>query len=586
MTDAGLIHRVLHIDLGRRRFWTEERPELFEECLGGAGAGIRLLAENCPPGADPLSPENPIVISIGYFDGVFPLGSKAVAMFKSPLTGNLGESHAGGRVGVALRMAGYGALVIKGRSEGPVYLVVKSESVKIRDASTLWGMGSSTTVGRIIRENEDDAGLRAIMRIGRAGERLVSYAGVITETYRHFGRLGLGAVFGSKRLKAMMIAGKASLQFKEPRLYRELYDELFKTFTKSPLMKKYHELGTSMNVLPLNATKTLPCRNLQNSQFEGAEALSGEEILKNFLGRRAACAHCPVSCIHIAALREPYESDPYFYKTKMICYDYEPIYALGSMLDIRSPEGFLRLMDRVEELGLDAMSTGVVLSWATEAMEKGLVGIADTEGLSLRWGDYGTYIEATERIASRRGKFYNVLGKGVEQAASAYGGEDFALAFGGNEMPGYHTGIATHLGHLVGARHSHLDNAGYSVDQKKNMEGKRPSPAEAAKLLYQEESWRQILSSLVVCFFARGVYTPDMVSKCFKAFGKDLPPDELGRRGERILKEKYAFKFREGFSFDRLRIPGRVTETRTPQGLISEGELREGISAFEGLIRG
>ncbi|MDD1766810.1 MAG: hypothetical protein LUQ00_02710, partial [Candidatus Methanomethyliaceae archaeon] len=357
---------MLYIDLSRRRHWTEQRPELFEEFLGGTGVGIKLLSEECPPGADPLGPDNPIVFSIGYFDGVFPLGSKAIAMFKSPLTGNLGESHAGGRFAVAQRMAGYGAIVIKGRSEGPVYLVITNDDVKIRDASTLWEI-SSSAVGRIIRENEAGAGLRSIVRIGKAGERLVSYAGVVTETYRHFGRLGLGTVFGSKRLKALMISGRDSLTFKNPRLYRELYDELFKTVTKSALMKKYHELGTPMNVLPLNATKTLPTKNLQSAQFEGAETLSGEAILEKYLGRRTACAHCPVSCIHIAALRVPYESEPYFYKTKMISYDYEPIYALGAMLDIRSVEGFLKLMDVVEELGLDAMSTGVVLSWATEA---------------------------------------------------------------------------------------------------------------------------------------------------------------------------------------------------------------------------
>ena len=584
--DAGMLSKILYIDLNRRRHWTKDRPELFEESLGGAGVGIRLLSEECPPGADPLGPENPIIFTVGYFDGVFPLGSKAIAMFKSPLTGNLGESHGGGRFGVAQRMAGYGAIVIKGRSEGPVYLAITNGDVKIRDASTLWGMTGNSTVGRIIRENEGGAGLRSIMRIGKAGERLVSYACVITETYRHFGRLGIGAVFGSKRLKAIMISGRDSLTFKNPRLYRELYDELFKTLTKSALMKKYHELGTPMNVLPLNATKTLPSKNLQLAQFGGAEVLSGEAILEKFLGRRTACAHCPVSCIHIAALRVPYESEPYFYKTKMISYDYEPIYALGSMLDIRSVEGYLKLMDTLEELGLDAMSTGVVLSWATEAMEKGLIGLIETAGVSLRWGDYKAYMEAAERIVSQRNEFYEALAKGVEYASSKYGGKDFALAFGGNEMPGYHTGLATHLGHLVGARHSHLDNAGYSIDQKMNAEGKRPAPTEAARLIFEEECWRQVLSSLVVCFFARGVYTPEMVSRCFTAFGKSLTPEDLKRKGERTLKEKYAFKFREGFSFDRLRIPKRITEIPTPQGMVKEEELWEGIRAYERLVKG
>jgi aldehyde:ferredoxin oxidoreductase len=250
--DAGTLSKILYVDLGRKRSWVEEKPQLFEDTLGGTGVGIRLLLEECPQGANPLGPENPIIFSIGYLNAIFPLGSKTVAMFKSPLTGNLGESHGGGRSSVAQRMAGYGAMVIRGKSDAPVYLVIDSERVKIKDASSLWGMNSSSTVGRIIRENEVGAGSRAIMRIGKAGERLISYACVITETYRHFGRLGLGAVFGSKRLKAIMISGRASLSLKDPRLYREVYDDIFNTVTKSPLMKKYHELGTPMNVLSLN----------------------------------------------------------------------------------------------------------------------------------------------------------------------------------------------------------------------------------------------------------------------------------------------------------------------------------------------
>jgi aldehyde:ferredoxin oxidoreductase len=482
-------------------------------------------------------------------------------------------------------MAGYGAIVIRGKSETPVYLAISSEGVKIKDASTIWGMNSSSTVGRIIRENEAGAGARAIMRIGKAGERLISYACVITETYRHFGRLGLGAVFGSKQLKAIMISGKASFSFKAPKLYREAYDGIFNTVTKSPVMKKYHELGTPMNVLPLNMTNSIPTKNLQTARFEGAENLSGESLREKHLGRRAACAHCPVSCIHIAALREPYATEPYFYKTRMISYDYEPIYSLGSMLGITTVEGYLNLMDRVEEVGLDAMSAGVVLSWATEAMEKGLIGIAETGGLHLKFGDYRTYIEAVERLISQPNDFYRALAKGVTHASKRYGGLDFALAFGGNEMPGYHTGLAAHLGALVGARHSHLDGAGYAIDQKATAAGNVPSPQVVAEELYKEEAWRQTLSSLVVCFFARNIYTPETVSKCFKALGKDLPVDKLLQIGNETLRSKHEFKLREGFTFSGLTIPRRILEIPTPQGMIKEEAIRDGIRAFESLLK-
>lgn len=583
--DAGILSKVLYIDLGRRRSWVEEMPQLFEEALGGAGAGIRLLSEECPQGADPLGPENPIILTVGFLNAIYPLGSKAVAMFKSPLTGNLGEAHGGGRFGVIQRMAGYGGIVIKGASETPVYLVVDGGGVKIKDASTLWGMNNVSTVGRIIRENEGGAGNRAIMRIGKAGERLVSYACVTTEHYRHFGRLGLGAVFGSKKLKALIISGHSSFSFKDPKLYRETYDEIFNAVTKSPLMKKYHELGTPMNVLPLNVANSMPTRNLKTAKFESADNISGETMREKHLGRRTACSHCPVSCIHIASLREPFANEPYFYKTKMISYDYETIYSIGSMLGITSAEGYLSVMDRVEELGLDAMSTGVVLSWATEAMEKGLIGLNETGGLQLKFGDPNTYIEAVLRLVSQPNEFYKALSKGVIHASNIYGGSDFALAFGGNEMPGYHTGYGTYLGFLVGARHSHLDGAGYSIDQKATSSGKSVLPQDMAAELYKEEAWRQILSSLAVCYFARNIYTAETISKCMKAIGKDMSPESLVQIGKRILKEKNDFKMREGFSFAGLTIPRRILEVPSPQGLIKEEDLREGIRAFENLLK-
>jgi aldehyde:ferredoxin oxidoreductase len=192
-----------------------------------------------------VGPESPVILAVGPLTGLLPLASKTVALFKSPHTGNLGESHCGGRSAAAIRMAGYGAIVIQGASQTPVYVAVHGDRVLFRNASTLWGMGSSFTAGRIIREQEPGAGLRTIMRIGRAGEKLVSYACVTTETYRHFGRLGPGAVFGSKKLKAVVVSGRRSLGVTDRREYRKLYEEIFQAAVDSPVMQKYHELGTA-----------------------------------------------------------------------------------------------------------------------------------------------------------------------------------------------------------------------------------------------------------------------------------------------------------------------------------------------------
>ena len=574
------LRRVLYVDLSRRRFWVEERSDLFEENLGGAGAAIRLLKEECPQGADPLSPENPIILSVGPLVGLFPMASKTVAMFKSPHTGDLGESHAGGRSAIAIRMAGYGAIVVRGASPAPVYLVVEGDQVHFRDGAALWGMRSSYTVGDILRERESGSGQRTIMRIGRAGERGVTYACVVTETYRHFGRLGLGAVFGSKKLKALAISGRRSLPVSDRRAYRDAYDAIFRAATDSSLMQKYHELGTPMNVLPLNEIGALPTRNLRQARFEEAEAISGERLAERYLGRRLACAHCPVACIHLAALRIPHPTEPYFQKTSMLGYDYEPIYALGSMLGGSDVVGMFQLMDEVEVQGLDAMSTGVALAWATEALERGLISSEETGGLALTWGDYTAYIQTVQRITTQPNDFYRALAQGVEHAASIYGGADFALAFGGNEMPGYHTGPACHLTYLTGARHSHLDSAGYGLDQKAAARGEELTPERVAEALLEEERWRQVLASLVVCFFARGVYTPEVVLRALAAAGFERSADDLARLGAETLHRKYAFKRREGFDPAALRIPGRILETPSPLGLLDEDFLRQAISAF------
>lgn len=567
--------RVLYVDLSNYDYKVDEREDLFEKYLGGAGVGIKLLQEECPKGSSPLSEENVIVFAVGPLTAKFPLASKTVALFKSPLTNNLGESHAGGRSAIAIASAGYGAIVIKGKSIAPVYLVINEGGVRFRDASSLWGMRSTYTVGRLIREKERGGGIRTIMRIGRAGEGLVSYASVITETYRHFGRLGLGAVFGSKKLKAIQISGKRSIKINKKK-FNEVYKEIYELAVASPKMKKYHDLGTAANVIPLNELKALPTKNLQASSFDKAEEISGEALEKKFLGRRLACAHCPTGCIHLAAIRILYEKEPYFYKTTYISYDYEPIFSLGSMLGIPHPEGMLRLMEEIEILGLDAMSTGVTLAWATEALDKGIVSEKETI-VELKFGDWESYIKAARLIVQQPNEFYQALAKGCDFASRKFGGRDFALTFAGNEMAGYHAGPASYVNFLTGARHSHLDSGGYGFDQKV----RDVSPEKIASSLFSEEAWRQILSSLVVCFFAREIYTEEIVLKALNSLG--IQKENLKKLGEEILKEKYKFKFREGFSFESLDIPRRILETPSLRE-IKEETIKEAVQHYKKLL--
>lgn len=583
MIKTDPIKKVLYIDLSKKKFWIEERHDLFEAYIGGTGVGIKLLQENCSPDTEPLSPDSPIIFAVGPLNGLFPIASKTVAMFKSPHTCNLGESHGGGRSAIAIRMAGYGAIVIKGRSEKPCYLAIHGDKVYFRDATTLWGLPEGISAASLIRRQEPGSGLRTIMRIGPAGEKLISYACVTLETYRHFGRLGLGAVFGSKNLKAVVISGKRDLHVANFREYKELYRQLLEMLTESDKMKKYHELGTPANVLPLSFSKGIPVKNLLADELVGIENISGESFAEKHLGRRVACSHCPVACIHLAALRKPYEDEPYFFRTVYLSYDYELIYALGTMLGVNNSEGVLKLIETVEDLGLDAISTGVSLSWLTEAFHRGLINEKITEGIIPQWGDVDSYIEIIRKIVYSEGNFYKDIRKGVDYASSIYGGREFSLTYGKNEMPGYHTGYGAHIGYLFGARHSHLDSAGYAIDKEAMV--KAFNDDEFAEKILSEEIWRQILSSLVICFFGREIYSQDIVLKCLRQVGYELNETSLIDIGKKIYSEKYRFKISSGFNMENLHLPKRVFELPSSIGQLRPENAQRIINSLKEKIK-
>ncbi|MDA3954708.1 MAG: hypothetical protein PF485_13750 [Bacteroidales bacterium] len=583
MIENDTLSKVLYIDLTKKKFQIKDRKDLFEKYLGGTGVATQLLLEECPKGIDPFAPESPIIFAVGPLTGAFPLASKTSAMFKSPHTGDLGESHAGGRSAIAIRMAGYGAIVIKGKSEIPIYLSITSGKVQFKNATTLWGMKDGSIAAKVMRQTEKGEGLRAIFRIGQAGENLATFANVTTETYRHFGRMGLGAIFGSKMLKGIVISGKQAIEVSNKKEYRALYDKIYDMATESPLMKKYHDVGTAINIKSLNSANALPVKNLQQSSIDTIEAVTGEEIAKHHLARRVACAHCPVACIHLAYLREPYDDDPYFYKTTPVCYDFELIYALGTMVGITEPKAMLKLIDIVEQVGVDAMSMGVILSWITEMFEKNLITKDDLNGISISWGDAEGYIKLVKNVTKPTTDFLKACSSGVSHASSIYGGKEFAMSFGKNEMAGYHTGPAGYLGFLLGARHSHLDNGGYSIDQKE-LVNTEVTPKEVVDKLLEEEAIRQILSSIAVCFFARGIYDLKLVSEAIKLLGFDMDDKKLFEIGKQIHLKKYQFKIREGFSIDKLEIPERIYETNDPTGKITKEFINEGLDYAKNLI--
>jgi aldehyde:ferredoxin oxidoreductase len=391
---------------------------------------------------------------------------------------------------------------------------------------------------------------------------------------------------GSKKLKALVISADKSVEVPKPKRkeYQRVYDEIQDVVVKSDAMAKYHDLGTPGKIYSMNKLGGMAYKNLESARApeEVARELSGENIAEKYLSRRISCAHCPVGCVHLASLRELY-APGYYFKTSTMPYDNETIYSLGFMLGMERAEDYLRLNDAVDTVGMDAISTGVTLAWATEAYAKGLITKEHTDGLELKWGDGTVYSAAIKKIVEMPNEFYQSLAKGVEYASSVYGGQDYALAFGGNEMPEYHTGLACYLNNLTGARHSHLDSAGYDLDQK--LIGTDFSIEEVASALLKEEEWRQIPSSLVVCFFARKVFTPETVLKALGAIGLEgWTEEKLNDIGREIHRAKMDFKFREGYDLTKLRIPKRIFEVPTPNGLLKEEDLRRAIEVYGKMI--
>ncbi|MBS7617814.1 hypothetical protein KEJ25_04305 [Candidatus Bathyarchaeota archaeon] len=292
---------ILFINLTDGLSWVENRRELVDKCIGGSGLAINLLNELCPDGVDPFAPENPIILASGSFIGLYPACSKTIAMFKSPLTGNLGESHAGGKLGAAIRLAGYEAVVIIGASSKLVWIDIRDNGgVKVNGASSLKKMGGLNTIMAL--SESSSCGLQSIVAIGPAGENFVYYANVLVDGYNFFGRTGLGAVMGAKNLKAVRITGGGEISVKNLDAYKRVFEKIYEEVVKSGKMRKYHDLGTPQNVLTLNQIKALPTMNFKLGYFDYAEQISGEYFADNLLTRKNTCPLCPIGCKHVVIL--------------------------------------------------------------------------------------------------------------------------------------------------------------------------------------------------------------------------------------------------------------------------------------------
>ncbi|SPQ01693.1 Putative aldehyde ferredoxin oxidoreductase [Candidatus Sulfobium mesophilum] len=551
--------RVLLVDLSTGRS-TISDVEGRNTVAGGSGLAAMLFEKYCIIDKPWNEPEQPLILTIGPLTGYFPLMSKTVCAFKSPYHDQYAESHGGGRSALSLRFADYDALVITGRAKTPSALVVGSRRIEIKDVHYLWGTDLQVA-GKVLRQMFPGGGHRTILRIGPAGERLSPMACITADTYRHFGRLGGGAVMGSKNLKAIMIHGDSTFMLPESKDYAKVFDKVYKDMTDTDMMSKYHNLGTPGNVRVMNDLKALPIRNLQATTDPETEGITGERFAEVALLRNAACAGCPVGCIHIGFVRERFrEENRYVYR--QISYDHELIFAVGSMLGVMNCFEVLKLIDVAEKMGLDVMSPGVALAWATEALAKGIITEKETL-VPLAFGNSASYQTAIQHLAYGTNEFYQILSQGTARAAERYGGGDFACVLG-QEMAGYATGETFFVSQALGLRHSHLDSGGYSYDQKP----KGKTVEDAVKFLINDEKGRVFLTSMVSCLFARGVYTDEVLGNCLRSVGYGTLADSMDSVAGEIQKLRWKMRVRTGYLPESVSIPKRFTEITTWKGAI------------------
>ncbi|MHA2096256.1 MAG: aldehyde ferredoxin oxidoreductase C-terminal domain-containing protein [Candidatus Hodarchaeales archaeon] len=579
---------VLEIDLTEGTSKVIKRQNLFKKWIGGVGVGINLLKEYVPVTANPLNSENVMIFSIGTLTTFYPIVSKTVALFRSPYTGDLGESYAGGRLSLAIRFAGYGAIVIKGKAEIPSFITIINDEIEIKTAGPLAQMSTSTT-GRILRELiPAQPGKRSIIRVGQAGENLVKYGTIVVDTLRHFGRLGPGTVLGSKNIKALIISGNQDIPLDQPeidrRAYLKTYKKIWNLCVNTEVMKKYHVLGTPQNVLPLNAMNSLPTKNFLLGQFEHAEKISGEKFVEEYLTRRVSCNTCPVGCIHVAILRERYGKDLADIYSKSVPYDYEPMALLGPVLLIGEGTELLKLIEQTEKYGMDSITTGGILGWMAEAYEKGIISKSETGGLPIRFGRVEDFLEVISRIAERKSSIQDIFwyaGEGLNALVEKFGGEELALQFNNQPPAGYSTGPYSMIGHLIGGRHSHLDNAGYSIDQK--LVSKTKNHAKNILNLIKEEEWRNTLNSLIICLFARNLYTPELIVECFSNLGIEKSHEDLLTLGYNIQKLRMETKLKFGFNYSHIEeyLPNRLYQMQTGQGKLSKTLIKDIVANYK-----
>jgi len=499
-------------------------------------------------------------------------GNGYAVVSKSPATGGVAESKAHGFFGPELKRAGYDAVIFTGKSEKLVYAWIDDDSVHLLDAEHLRGKSPYET-DEAIREELGDHYIR-VSAIGEAGEKLSRFAAIINDEFRAIGRTGMGAVMGSKNLKAVAVRGTNDVNVADLEGFKDFIKEIHEHM-KGPATRKYRTLGTPENVLVLNALAALPTRNFTQATFEGAEKVSGEYLNEHYVKKIIGCATCAMRCDHVAVVPE----GPYKGSTSRM--EFECLWALGPSCGVDRLDAIIEAMRLCNYYGMDGISAGVTIGFAMDLYENGILTKENTDGLDLRFGNHEALIEMVKKIGTRDGWLGNILAEGTKRAAKKIGkgAEKYACHIRGLELPGYDIrGLKTAaLGFAVSFRGAcHLRSGAYSPDVKGKV-NRFAIEKGRGKIVMENEDIYNVIDSLILCKFSRGTYyegLEDMAKYYTLATGIGMSAEDLNKAGERINNLARLFNVREGTGTrEHDTLPPKITTVPIPDEGVAKGSV-------------
>jgi len=557
--------RFLSVNLSTGELKDELPEERFlKDFLGGYGVGARLLFSRLKPKIDPLGPENILGFVTGPLTGTpIPFGSRYTVVAKSPLTGTWGDANSGGDFGPYLRFAGYDAVFFAGVPERPVYLVIDDGKAELRDAGHLWGKDSDETEDLLIAEVGKDAHVACI---GPAGEKLSLISAIMNNKGRAAARSGVGAVMGSKRLKAIAVRGNQPVPLADKERVGEIRKARLQGI-RGPGGDRWRKFGTSSATARAVQSGDAPVKNWGGvgiRDFLNAQAISDVNVIK-YNERNFACWRCPYACgAYLKAGEGEYRWEAGAHRP-----EYETLASFGSMCLNDNVESIIKANDICNRYGLDTISAGSSIAFAIECYENGIITKNDTGGIELTWGNHAAIVAMTEKMAKREG-FGDVLADGVRAAAKRIGkGADrFAVHIQGQEpgmhdprlLPGYATSYtmdATPSRHMQGG--SHAVEMGRGIAELEIQPVERYVYTGKGEAHRKLSAFRHVVNAVGLCAFGiRNTDAPRVAEDLNAVTGWDLTVADLLEIGDRIATIRHAFNLREGLSAIQFNVPGRM----------------------------